>query len=276
MPWERAAVQGHATDTGRTHADMQGNTSLRTGPWMLPLLQTPVVLPHGSGPQPGVHRLRTHPRCAPRQHSRTHTEHLLTLQHARRAGARLHGCWAGKAAPVGSRQRRGASPRPRFPWYLGGCSQRRGGAGGSPGRLARESRVPRSPGRFPSPRSSLLPRPSRFGRKRLIFLHRAGASSPRPRSCEQCHSRLALHTRIAAVKSIHLLRLGVIARISLEFTAKYTHERFRELRIRSAVPQGQREHRSSLQHAQHPPKCFLPPRTFTHSLRLHRGFGGTR
>lgn len=157
-------------------------------------------------PQPRVHRLRTHPRCAPRQRSHTHTEHLLTLQHARRAGAQLHGCWAGKAAPVGSRQRRGASPRPRFPWYLGGCSQRRGGAGASPGRLARESRVPHSPGRFPSPRSSPLPRPSRFGRKRLIFLHHAGASSPRPRSCEQCHSRLALHTRIAAVKSIYLLR----------------------------------------------------------------------
>lgn len=109
---------------------------------------TPVVHPHGSGPQdpqprqhPGL--ATTFPAPQPRvpactscthilgAHPATHTRSTyLHCKHAGRVGARLPGCWAGKAAPFSSRQRRGSSPRPRFAWYLGGCS--RGKVGRAP------------------------------------------------------------------------------------------------------------------------------------------------
>lgn len=135
----------HRSDTRSSSRapNMQGNTSLGMGLWML-LLQLRWSLPMAQdGRTPGLagtpashtSPLPHSPGCrhAPAAHTslaciqatlaHTHTEHLLTLQHARRAGARLHVCWAGKAAPFGSRQRRGSSPRPHFTWYLGGCSQ---------------------------------------------------------------------------------------------------------------------------------------------------------
>lgn len=63
---------------------------------------------------------------------------------------------------------------------------------------------------------------------------------------------LGIYTRIAAVKSIHLLRLRAIAHISLEFTVKYTHERICKFRI-------QEQGASRLQPARHPEK-YLQPR----------------
>lgn len=181
--WERATAQGHTTDTRllqSTHT--QGNTSLGTGPLDAAAATAAAIPLHGSGP-PASHT-RPRPAC-----TAVHTAWVCsqaTLAHAASLTLQRAGCAAGKAAPLGSRQRM-LSPASLHS-HSGGCSGVRWGRR-PPGRLSRESRVPRLPGRFPT-----APRPSRFGRKRLIFLITLVLVHPRPRSCEQLHSRLALHT----------------------------------------------------------------------------------
>lgn len=181
MLWEGATAQGHATDTQlllSTHT--QGNTSSGMGPLDAAAATAPAIPPHGSGVP------WSHPVC-----TAVHTPWVCiqaTLAHthsiAPAAARRLHGCWAGKAAPLGSRQRILSPAALLFRRVLGGevgQAPARAVIPGEPGA--------RLPGRFPT-----APRPSRFGRKRLIFLITLVLIHPRPRSCEQLHSRLALHT----------------------------------------------------------------------------------
>lgn len=145
----RAAAQGqHVADTRNPSRapNMQGNTSLRTGLWMLPLLQpqwsfpraqdrgTPGIAGTLASHTPplsegaGMHGLHTHPWCASRQRSHTHMEHRLTLQHAGRAGCMAAGLEKQLLSAPGS----ASSPRPRSSLYLGGCS--RGEVGQAPRR----------------------------------------------------------------------------------------------------------------------------------------------
>lgn len=218
VPWpQRATAQGHTTDTSRTRAALPEHPTRRETPHLehgcgccrcynpggpSPRLRTagppasPAPWPRNHLPCPaapgaGVHQLHAHPWCAS---SNAHTEHLLTLQACRegwRPAAWLLG-WKGSSfrLPAAARILSSTSFRLVFRRVL----PRQGGSGTSPGRLAWESRVPHLAGRFPSPHSSLLPCPSHFGRKTLIFLDRTGASFPRPRSCEQLRSCLALYT----------------------------------------------------------------------------------